>query len=340
MKMKRYVTLYAFTAVIISGLVLFSVFSKNSVVQVSTVKVNSITVENSVTCSGRVERIATTSVYAPASGIIQSIYVKEGDKVQAGQTLMTVRTVSDASNFSGEGASDLASRLPDGYESLLGLYGKSSLPSSSRPEQISVKSITAPVSGVITSVSAFSQGYVSVSSSVAVIADNVGLQVRLSVNESQIPDIRVGQKAVINGVGFKNSSYSGKVTRISSDAKQIATTTGQETVVEVLVSVDKAGQDIKPGYSAKVKIVTSRNSGVLIAPYEAVRADKNGNEYVFRLKGNHALKTPIVTGQEFDSGFSVASGLTGNDVVIENPDNLSNGTRVIPSEKGAARSDD
>ncbi len=332
--MKKYVMLYTFTTLLIAAVAIFGTISRNSVVTVNTVKVDSLTVENSVTCSGRVERISTTSVSAPASALVKNVYVKAGDTVKAGQSLMLVEIPSEKIDTSKIDASD----LPSGYESLLGQY--SDQLQSESENATTFQTIAAPVAGEVTSVSVANQSYVASGVPVAVIADNSGLQVRLSVNESQISDIKVGQKAVITGVGFKNSSYSGTVKAISSDAKQIVSTTGQETVVEVIVSVDDAGKDIKPGYTSKVKIITSRNSGVLVAPYEAVRADKNGNEYVFKLKGNKAVKTPVVTRKEFDDGFEVTSGLSNNDVIIESPDNLSNGTRVIPSSKGTVSSDD
>ena len=62
----------------------------------------------------------------------------------------------------------------------------------------------------------------------------------------------------------------------------MVSTTGQETVVEVVVSVDNPGNDIKPGYTAKAKIITAQNDNVLIAPYEAVRAEEDGSEYVLK----------------------------------------------------------
>jgi len=328
--MKRFVMLYAFTTIAIVSVVIFGVISRDSVVEVSTVKVNTLTVENSVTCTGRVERIAVSRVFAPTAAIVKNIYVKVGDHVSAGETLMQVEVPSEKID---------ASNLPSGYESFLNQYS-SQIQDAQSQSSVTTQAIISPVAGEVTSVSVANQSYVTDGSPVVVIDDDSGLQVRLSVNESQISDIKVGQKAVITGVGFKNSSYSGIVKNISSDAKQIVSNTGQETVVEVIVSVDHAGKDIKPGYTAKAKIIISRNTGVLVAPYETVRADKNGNEYVFKLSGKTAVKTPIVTQKEFDNGFEVTSGLSKNDVIIENPDNVSNGTFVKFSAKGAVSSDD
>ncbi|MDF1495104.1 efflux RND transporter periplasmic adaptor subunit [Caproiciproducens sp. CPB-2] len=323
--MKKYAMLLSFTSMMVVGILTWGVFSRNSVVPVSIVKVNPVTVENSVTCSGRVERVSTHNVYSPSAAFVSQVYVQLGDKVTQGQRLMDIQVPSSASDSSSSSDSEL-----DGtYESLLNQYSGQS--------QITTRTITSPYEGKITSLSVANQGYVQAGTPVAVISDNSDmLQVRLSVNESQISDIKKGQKAIITGVGFKNTAYTGTVKSISAEAKQMVSTTGQETVVEVIVSVEKPGSDIKPGYTAKAKIITSENPNVLIAPYNAVRADKNGNEYVFKLKEKKAVKTPVVTDREFDDGFEITSGLSENDEVIANPDSVSNGAHVIPKESSVS----
>lgn len=322
--MKRYVMLCAFTLLSIAMIVIFGTISRNSIVQVSVVKVSPLTVENSVTCSGRVERISTHSVYAPSAAVVSHVYVKVGDKVSAGQSLMDIEVPAEKSD---------SSNAAETYESLLKQYSEQG------QNAVTTKTITSPYAGEITSLSATDKGYVQPSVAVAEISESLDqLQVRLSVNESQISAIKTGQKAIITGVGFKDTSYAGTVTSISSDAKQITSTNGQETVVEVIVNVNNPGTDIKPGYTAKVKIVTSKDSGVLIAPYEAVRADKDGNEYVFKLEGKRAEKTPVVTKKEFEDGFEVTSGLSQYDQIIADPDAVSDGTYVIPKLKGASSS--
>ncbi len=324
--MKRYVMLCTFTLLAIASVIIFGTISRNAIVQVSVVKVSPLTVENSVTCSGRVERVSMRSVYAPSAAIVNHVYIKVGDKVSAGQPLMEIEVPSAKINTANNSGT---------YESLLSQYSEQS------QSEATTQTITAPSSGEITSVSVVNQSYIQAGNAVAVISDDLNaLQVRLSVNESQISGIKVGQKAVITGVGFKDASYSGVVKSISSDAKQVVSTTGQETVVEVIVSVNKPGSDIKPGYTAKARIITSKDSNVLIAPYETVRADKDGNEYVFKLNGKRAVKTAVVTNKEFDSGFQIMSGLSQNDQIIANPDAVSNGTYVIPTEKGTVSSND
>lgn len=337
--MKKFVMLITFTVAAVAILLVSGYLIRNSATEVSAVKVNTLTVENSVNCSGRVERVATKKIYGPSAAVVRDVYVKVGDHVTVGQTLMDVEVPSDKDKIE---TSSLPSNIPPEYENYINQYGnqiQSALNQSSSPDKMT-KAITSPLSGEITALTAAKLGYITESTPVATIADDSQLQVRLTVNESLISDIKIGQKAVITGVGFKNSTYSGTVKSISPDAKQEITATGQETVVEVVVSIDNASSEIKPGYTAKAKILTSKDYGVLIAPYEAVRADKNGNEYVYKINGKRAERAPIVTSKEFDDGFQVLSGLSKDDVIIENPDNITNGAFIKPSDKKAVSSDD
>jgi multidrug efflux pump subunit AcrA (membrane-fusion protein) len=331
--MKKYVMLFIFTLVAVTGVLIAGTFFKNSIVAVSVVKVAPLTVENAVTCTGRVERAKTTNVYVKTTSLVKTIYVNVGDQVKAGQPLMSITT------YQSDSTSSASSPTQQAYENYMNGQQNGSSSSSSPTSVTKEEDILAPEAGEVTSISAERLSYAYPSKAVMTIAGNSNLQIRLSVNESQVSDIKVGQKASITGVGFKNA-FSGKVKSISSGAKQVDTATGQDTVIDVIVSVENPNSDIKPGFTTKARIVTSTSPNVLIAPYEAVRADNSGNEYVFKLSGTKAVKVPVTTNREFDNGFEIKSGLSKNDKIVLNPDNISNGTFVLPSVKGTVQAHD
>lgn len=179
------------------------------------------------------------------------------------------------------------------------------------PIEAEREEITAPISGVVSEMD-LNEG----SGGALVISDTDNLQVRLSVPESQIPAIQVGQPVSINGVGFQDSTYHGVVESIANIAKQQVSTTGEETVVEVLVRVEDADSKMKSGFSAKCEITTATDSDLLLVPYESVYAEDNGQEYVFLNKEGKASKCYITTGREFEEGFEVLSGIQEGDEVI------------------------
>ncbi|MVB12949.1 HlyD family secretion protein [Caprobacter fermentans] len=308
--MKRFVMLFAFTLIAAAAIFTAGNVIKNSILKIDVIKLEPESQVESITCTGKVEEISDGNVYAPANSISKKIYVKTGQQVEKGQALMVVTATS---------AADSA------YETY------SPYVSDEQMTQQKTQTLLAPVSGTVASISVPDTGYYIDSTKPAVtIQDSSALQVRLSVNESQIADIKTGQKAEISGVGFKNSCYSGTVKEISSEAKQMQTASGQNTVVEVLVSVDNPKEDIKPGFTAKAKIITSNDSSVLVAPYSAVQADDNGNEYVLCVSGGRTVKTPVKTGREFDSGFEIISGVSKGDCIVTDAENLTEGEHVVP----------
>lgn len=358
--MKKYGMLFSFTLILSLLIIHAGNVYKGTYVPVSVVKVSPVTAESSVySNNGTVERVDSRNIYAQAGAVVQKIHVKTGDSVKAGQVLMTL-SVSSAQDIS-----DTVS-LPDSlneqtYQDLLETYysqiaggsssavvpgtsssseqGSSSASSStsSPAEPIETKDveITAPVAGVLTSVAISEQETVERNKAVMTVSASSDLQVRLAVNESQISEIKIGQRAVITGAGF-HTVYEGTVTSISSEAKQEYHTTGTETVVEVLVRIQNPKSDIKPGFSAKARIITEESKNVLVAPYEAVRADDDGKEYVYLLHGRKAIKVPVTTRKEFESGFEVLSGLQDQDTIIMNPDSITDGAAVLPQEEGSS----
>lgn len=338
--MKKTVMLLSFTAILIAAILISGQIIKDTMIKVTAVKAIASTAEDTVTCTGKVETQDGSNVYAPDSGVAEKIYVKEGDKVKAGQPIMDISYA--ASSYS----SSSITSYNNAYDAYAAYLGRTQSSSSISPSSTSsddsdnsrkISTVKAPISGIVESIAATTAGtYINSNKPAATIQNENGVQVRLSVDESQIADLKAGQKVQITGVGFKNSVYSGLIESISTEAKQLVSTTGQETVVEAIASVKNPGADIKPGFTAKVKVITSHNNNVMILPYEAVREDSDGNEFVYRIIGNRAKKTLVTTGREFDSGFEIKNGIKVNDLIIDNPDDVSENAIVIPASVKSA----
>ncbi len=347
MGMKKYVTLYAFTAAAVALILIAGHSVESSMVRVTAMRIAQSTVEDTITCAGKVEDYPGNSLYAPQAGIVSKLYVKVGDTVSVGQAIMDITpNNASASSSSSDSSSSTAaadySAAYEAYSKYLQEYqsggassGDTGSSSSADHSQVSsnsagVYTLKAVNAGTVKSLAVSSVGaLISPSSPAVVIKNGNGMQVQLSVDESQISDLKTGQKVQVSGVGFKNSLYSGSILSVSNEAKQTLLTTGQETVVDVVASVDNPGADIKPGFSAEVKITTSQNNRVLCVPYEAVREDSNESEYVFCEVGGKAKKVPIVTGREFDTGFEVKTGIKAGDIIITDPDDVSDGKKVV-----------
>lgn len=316
-KMKKYVMLIFFTVVLIIGIYCFGKVSESSVVSVSLVKAESITAKNSISCKGTIEWVSSRNVYADSIAVVDKIYVAEGDSVKAGQLLATVTSISDTfPSYNAYGS----------YGDLLSSSAEDVEDSDNSGE------IRAPVSGYIMSASLKEGEHTDPTNPAFVIVDNTDMQVRLSVPETQISDVKTGQRVTITGSGFKGT-YNGTVQSISDEAKQKISPTGEDTVVEVLVSLENPSEEIKPGFTAKAKIIIQEKDEMIL-PYEAVQAEDNGEEYVFIVKNNHAVKQPVTTGDEYENGVAILSGIEYGETVINDPNGIEAGDLVKTSSDG------
>ena len=296
-----------------------------SIPQAAYVTLEAVSAEDDVTCSGRVERTGSSTVTAGCSGLAASVSVQPGDKVHKGQTLAEIAALPEGTSQA-EAVETYSALLAGGEPEELGLL-----------ETLETRTLSSPIDGTVTAVSIGENEAVRSGQTAVVISNGDGLQLSLSVNESQIAALRPGQRAEITGAGFAGSVYYGEITSIAEEATQTLSGAAQETVVEVLVSVENPGADIKPGFSASARIVTMEKQNVLIAPYEAVEADENGEEYVFLYRNGRAVKTPVETGEEYDTGFEILSGCEAGDVLLLSPAGLTDGARVaLTSETEAA----
>jgi len=93
---KRWIGIGLIVVVLISGGVYFSLKSSNSKkVSYQTSVVTKGTIVSSISASGNVLTTNTLSISTQASGVVKKVYVKDGDKVVAGQKLAEITLDSD-----------------------------------------------------------------------------------------------------------------------------------------------------------------------------------------------------------------------------------------------------
>lgn len=332
--MKKYVILYSISITIIVSMVIGSVYLKNSIINVNVIDVSTSSVQNTVLCSGVVEYSDSQDVMCKNTAVTNDVFVKEGDYVNKGDYLTNVtnvkverKSIADINSTSIGELSNMnnLTNIQEVYNSLI---TESKNNPSDYTKYGDAYNIRAPISGLVTSVNTEKGKFINENASIITISNTNNMQVKLDVNESQIAEIKVGQKAFITGVGFKGSEYTGKVTNISNEAEKIVGPTGKETVINVIVKLDKVNGDIKPGYTAKCKIITSEENDVILTPYESIKADESGNEYVYQYKNGKAVKTYVETGNEYQNGYEIVSGLSNGDKIIEKPDKVYSNSRV------------
>jgi multidrug resistance efflux pump len=172
------------------------------------------------------------NVSAPASGILTSLTVKQGDTVSSGQSLGIITPASSTST-------------------------------STSPASIPLSS---PISGTIVSVSAVQGQGVAPGLTILQITDLSTLNVMAYVDENALSNIKVGQSVDITVDAYKGTSYTGHVQQIvqaaasefsllptQDNASGNFTKVGQR--IPVIITLDgNGGNDLVPGMSAEVSI--------------------------------------------------------------------------------------
>ncbi len=182
------------------------------------------------------------------------------------------------------------------------------------------------VTGTIQKVSAGSGSAQSITA--AAMGGQNGTVVSALIGESSISEVKVGQKATVTGVGFKDKYYDATVIKIGDKAQKVTTLTSKSVAVEVFLKIDSPDAALKSGFTAKADIYTGDRSLKTLVPYSAVLQDGMG-EYVYVSENGTAQKRYIETGLELENGYEILNGLNEGDTVIMTPRQISsNGQKI------------
>ncbi|ERI94969.1 efflux transporter, RND family, MFP subunit [Clostridiales bacterium oral taxon 876 str. F0540] len=308
-------------------------------IQVTAKKMNlQVTVQG----TGAAYAANTKDVMPNNNGTISGLSVKVGDTVTAGQKLFTAdsdqlkNAVTTAKNNVTKQSLSLASdesaeKVDDNKIAMDKLSlsdAKTQL--SEANKAVSNMTVTAPIGGVITAVNNTNGDSAQGAKAVLSIVDMTSIKVKVSVDELNINNVKIGQKAQIKFDAIKNKTYEGAVETIA----QTGTTSNNVTTYDVVVAV-KDPSGIKLGMNANVTIAIDSKENALAVPVEAV-TESNGKKYV-RLadssagsdtdsqssnnqQGNtkqnstaNGKQVEIKTGLETDNYIEVTEGLSEGD---------------------------
>jgi HlyD family secretion protein len=106
---------------------------------------------------------------------------------------------------------------------------------------------------------------------IMVVSDLSRMQVRADVDETDVVDMRLGQKAKISVDAVPDTTFEGTVTEIGNTAKRSITSTVEgQTNFEVVVVFDHQVAVVRPGMTADVDIATGTHANVMVVPIQSV----------------------------------------------------------------------
>ncbi len=103
------------------------------------------------------------------------------------------------------------------------------------------------------------------------VADLVRMQAVVDVNENDVVNVKIGDKARISIDAYGDRKFAGKVAQIANTGKTTSAGTQEEvTNFEVKIDVDGAGLTLRPGLSSTAEIETNTAADVVAVPLQAV----------------------------------------------------------------------
>jgi HlyD family secretion protein len=171
--------------------------------------------------------------------------------------------------------------------------------------------IRSSIAGVVYSLPVRVGDYAEVNSVVARVGDTSKLSIAVFVDEPDLGRISLGQEVLIRWDGLPDRSWTGKVERTPAQVESTDSRTGGE----VLASVDNSSGELLPNTNLTVEIVTSRTSGVLAIPREALESS-DGTRFVWLVAGDRAEKRTVETGLMNTTDTEIVKGLAEGDVVV------------------------
>ncbi len=324
--MKKYIIL-----IVVTVLAVITIFVTGGVTEAAA-EAEGYTVQKSdcesiVTVSGRLQYMKDQKVSRQNYCMTDKIFVSDGDQVKKGDPLLTVYEV--------ENLEQLTASFPEA-EKYLALLTKSEIGEEIAAEirQYAVRyTINAPSDGTVTSLAYGENNFVNKNNVILRIADTREPCIKVNVGETYIEKIKAGQKVRIRFTASDEKQYSGTVLSIAGQAKQSASLTGKETVVEVVIVPDEPLSGLRIGYTTECEIVTSVEKNILRIPYEYLNSDEEG-EYVFISRNHKAKKVYVQTGKEFKNGVEITKGLHAGDRIIRSAEVLSDGQWLKEGKEG------
>jgi HlyD family secretion protein len=199
-------------------------------------------------------------------------------------------------------------------------------------DRLSKTRVYAPIDGTITSLdikvgeTAIASSTNIPGSSLMTIANPASIHTEVNVDEADIADVEIGQKARVFAIAYPDQPVEGVVESIAVSAKIAEGQQGQSFAIKIRL-LDPEKITLRPGMTCRAEIFTATKGGVLAAPIQAILVEENlttdeVRRDVFVNRDGRAVKTSVEVGIADDSYQEIVSGLSPGDEVVTGPDRV------------------
>jgi HlyD family secretion protein len=225
-------------------------------------------------------------------------------------------------------------------------------------DTLSKTTMRAPMDGIVTALTV-EEGEVAVigtmnnpGTKLLTVADMGIVEAVMEVDETDIPDVKVGQRATVTIDAYPNKTYNGVVTEVGSSPIQRVGGGGAATEAinfEVKIQVENPPAGVRPGFSASADIITGTRTKTLAIPIQALvvrekpgkkPGDKAQDEEGVYVHENGAVKfVTVKTDLSGESQIEIVSGLKEGQQIVTGPfralREIKDGTKVKEQKEPA-----
>jgi HlyD family secretion protein len=305
-KRRNLLILAGLAAIIVITLVMSLGVERKDRTDVTVEQVERGTLVAKVSGPGRVRAETTVQISSSVMGRIVELAVEEGDAVKKGQLLLTLddvyyrsqveqararvertaaelkvaeRELSDADEqfarqlISEKEHADFQARAATYRQA----HEEAKAALRAAEDQLDKTVFYSPIDGVVTRLTV-EEGENVVTGTmnapgtvIMTLSDLSDMEVEVEIDETDIVDVEVGQRAEIDVDALADTTLGGVVTEVgNSGITSMAGTQEEVTNFLVTVLVDEAHAGLKPGMTATVEIITAVHDGVLDVPIQSV----------------------------------------------------------------------
>lgn len=284
---------------------------------------SSVEPENRITIAGRM------------SGLITSMNVREGDRVNGGDVLLRFDIEEQQAQLRrAEAELELATAVFSRSETL---FEREAISRAEYEEarankevseserllletQVRFGTVRAPHNLTVLTRYVEQGDAVSANDPLFRVANLEKLVVRVGIPERDVVHIQNGQHADVLIDAFPDQTFRGTVQRIFPSANE----NSRLFTVEISLRAEQKDQVIRPGYLARVKMDAERRPDVIAIPSESLLASEQDDRFVYIINDENRLeRRNVTTGIERRNWTQIVDGLdVGDRIAGANPSNL------------------
>ncbi|MCQ2363052.1 MAG: efflux RND transporter periplasmic adaptor subunit [Acidaminococcaceae bacterium] len=291
------------------------------------------TLIKSISATGSLSAVDNVDISSKITGRIVDVLVQENQHVSAGDVLVRLDDTALRATMNQMGAKLVQARNDfDRYKNLLGRgaisasdydqYEANYLVAQSNytkaASDVADTVITSPIDGYIigkpTPVGQTISSGISTPQVIMSVATLDDMQIETLVDESDIGQVKVGQKVRFTVDAYNNETFTGKVRLVSRKAK----TENNVIYYTVYVSVDDAKGKLLPTMTARAEIVVDEMDDALSVPLNCINVEgKRRYVTLYNTKSKESRQVDIQTGMASEDRVAVVSDdLQDGDVLL------------------------